>query len=110
MTVTTSTLVAPQQLIASNVTYYTAAALTILDKMTLCNTTAVAATATFDLVPLSGTAGVTKRIMSAQSVAPGATYLCPEIAGHSIEIGYTLQGFSSTASALTVMVSGRKIT
>lgn len=110
MAVTPKALVASQQLTNANATYYTATNVrTIIDKMTLCNTTAGAVTATIDLVDSGGTAGVSERVISARSIAAGETYTCPEVAGHILNSGDTLQGLASANTSLTIRVSGREV-
>jgi hypothetical protein len=110
MAVTPKTLVESQQLTNSNATYYTATNVrTIIDKMTLCNTTGGAVTATIDLVDSGGSAGVTERIISARSLAAGETYTCPEAVGHVLDSGDTIQGLASANTSITIRVSGREV-
>lgn len=104
-------LVAAQQLTGSNATYYTATNVrTVIDKCTVTNTTAGAVTLTLDIVDAGGSAGATERIISAKSIAAGETYRCPEMVGHVLENGDTIQGLASAATSLTIRVSGREIT
>lgn len=110
MAVTPKSIIQAQQLTGSNATYYTATNVrTIIDKMTLTNTTAGAVTATIDLVDNGGTAGVSERIISARSIASGETYTCPEIVGHILNAGDSIQGLSSAAASLTIRASGREV-
>ncbi len=110
MAVTPKGLIASQQLTGSNATYYTATNVrTIIDKMTLCNTTAGAITATIDLVDSGGSAGATERIISARSIAAGETYTCPEAVGHILNPGDTIQGLASSATSITIRASGREV-
>ena len=109
MAVTPKPLVASQQLTNSNASYYTATNVkTIIDKCTLCNTTAGAVTATIDVVDSGGSAGVTERLISARSIAAGETYVCPEVVGHILASGDTIQGLCSASTSLTIRVSGRE--
>lgn len=111
MTVTVKKLVSSQQLTNANATYYTATnCKAIIDKCTLVNTTAGAITVTLDVVDSAGTAGVTERLLSAKSIAAGEAYTCPEIVGHMLESGDTLQGLASASTSITIRVSGREIT
>lgn len=111
MAVTPKKLIASQQLTTANATYYTAINVqTIIDKFTLTNTTATAEAATVDIVDGSGVAGVTERLISARSIAPGETYTCPEIAGHILNNGDTIQMLASANSSITVRASGREAT
>jgi len=110
MAVTAKTLIASQQLTGSNATYYTSTNIrTIIDKFTLCNTTAGAITATIDIVDSGGTAGVTERLISARSIAAGETYICPEVVGHILNSGDTIQGLASAATSITIRASGRVV-
>jgi hypothetical protein len=111
MTVLARTLVQPLQLTTSDVTQYTAPAntRTIIDKMTATNTTGTAATLTVNLVTSAGSAGVTNTVISAQSVAAGATYICPEAVGHILNPGDFISAKAGTATAITFRVSGREV-
>lgn len=110
MAVVPKALIASQQLTAINATYYTATNLkTIIDKMTLTNTTAGAITVTIDLVDSGGTAGATERMISARSIAAGETYTCPEVVGHILNSGDSIQGLASAGTSITIRASGREV-
>jgi hypothetical protein len=110
MATTPKALVEGSQLPNSNNTFYTATNVrTIIDKMTLCNTTAGAVTATIDLVVNGGSAGVSQRIISARSIAAGETYSCPEAVGHILSPGDSIQGLASAATSITLRASGREV-
>jgi hypothetical protein len=110
MAVTPKGLIASQQLSGTNATYYTATGVrTIIDKMTLTNTTAGAITATIDLVDSGGSAGASERIISARSIAAGETYNCPEAVGHILNPGDTIQGLAGSAASITIRASGREV-
>lgn len=111
MTVLAKALVDPLQLTTSDVTQYTAPAntRTIIDKMTATNTTGVAATVTVNLVKTGGAAGATNTVISAQSVAAGATYICPEAVGHILNPGDFISAKAGTATAITFRASGREV-
>ena len=110
MQVTPKAIIASQQLTDANATYYTATNVrTIIDRMTLCNTTAGAVTVTLDLVDSGGAAGATERVLSARSIAAGETYTCPEVAGHYLDPGDTIQGLASAAASITIRASGREV-
>lgn len=111
MAVNPKTLVSSQQLTNSNATYYTATNVrTIIDKMTVCNTTAGAVTVTIDLVDSGGSAGVTERVISARSIAAGETYTCPEVVGHILNSGDSIQGLAGAGTSITIRASGREVT
>lgn len=110
MAITPKSLIASQQLTNANATYYTATNVrTIIDKLTLVNTTAGAVTATIDIVDSGGTAGVTERLISARGIAAGETYTCPEVVGHILNSGDTIQGLASAAASITIRCSGREV-
>jgi len=111
VTVVAKALVDPLQLTTSDVTQYTAPTSTraIIDKMTATNTTGTAATLTVNLVKLAGAAGVTNTVVSAQSIAAGATYVCPEVVGHILNPGDFISAKAGTATAITFRVSGREV-
>ena len=102
-------LAASAQLTASNVTYYTAVNVrTTLDKVTLCNTSAAAVVVTMDAVDNGFSPGVVQRLISARSIAPGETYTCPEIAGHVLNAGDSIQNFASAGLAIKLRMSDRE--
>jgi len=110
MAVTPKAIIAAQQLTNANATYYTATNIkTIIDKMTLTNTTAGAVTATIDLVDSGGSAGASERMISARSIAAGETYICPEVVGHVLNAGDTIQGLASANTSITIRASGREV-
>lgn len=111
MTTTAKVLVDAVVAANSETTQYTAPAntRTIIDKMTATNTSGSAATITVKLIPQSGAAGAANTLISAQSIAAGASYLCPEIAGHILKAGDIISTLAGTASAITIRVSGREI-
>lgn len=107
MAVVAKALIETQQLTAANATYYTAVNVrTIIDKMTLCNTTANAVAVTIDTVKSGGTSGAVERVISSRSIAPGETYLCPEVVGHILNTGDSIQGLGAL---ITIRASGREI-
>lgn len=57
----------------------------------VCNSTAVAKLFTVYLVPNGGAAGPTNTYISARTIAPGETYLCPELVGRGQNAGDTIQ-------------------
>lgn len=111
MAITPKKIVAAQQLTTVIATYYTtpSAIVTIVDKFTLTNTTSAAITATVYMVDASGTAGASECLISARTLASGETYTCPEIVGHILNHGDTIQALASANSALTVRISGREV-
>lgn len=82
---------------------------TILDKFTGTNTTAGAQSITVKIVPVGGAVGASNTITSAQSIAPGAAYTFPELAGHVLNPGDFISTLT-TALAITIRASGREVT
>lgn len=99
------------QIAASATTYYTATNVAArIDKCTVSNTGAAARTFSIYLVPSAGAAGVTNQIIVTRSINIGETYTCPEIVGHWLNAGQFLAAIASTASELTLRVSGIEVT
>lgn len=110
MTVTVKTLIPSKQVAAAQTTQFTAEAKTIIDKLTVTNTTANSVTFSLNLIPLGESASASNTIISSKEIAPGETYTCPEVVGHSLEAGGVISTLAGTASALTIRASGREIT
>lgn len=111
MTVVSKTLVEGVQAAAVNTTQYTTPLLTrtSIDKMTATNTTGAAVTLTVNLIPSGGAASAANTVMSAQSIAAGTTYLCPEVGGgHVLNPGGFLSTNASVAASISIRVSGRE--
>ena len=110
MTVVAKALIETLSLAAAATNQYTAPASTrtIIDKMTATNTTAGALTLTAYLVPSGGATGASTTVISAQSIAPGTTYLCPEVVGHILNPGDAIFTQASGAG-LTGRASGREV-
>ena len=111
MTVVAKTLYESAQIPTAETTLYTAPAntRTIIDKATITNTTAGAVTATVKLVPSGGSVGASNTVISAQSIAAGASYLCPELAGHILNTGDFVSALAGAATSLTIRISGREV-
>ena len=111
MAVTVKTLVAPKHMEATQTTQYTAVlAKALIDKATVTNTDTVNQTFSINLVQASGSASNSNLIIDTVIVVPGETYHCPEIVGHELEPGAFISTIASSATALTLRISGREIT
>ena len=114
MTVTVKNIIPGIVVAAGAATQYTVPASTkcIIDKCTVTNTTAAsAATIEINLVVSGDTAGDDNTVISTRAIAPGETYTCPEVVGHVMAAGGFISTFGAgTASALSIMSSGREIT
>lgn len=106
-TITQVQLVAPQQLSNAGVNYYTAPTSTTakIGRAVFTNTTASAVTITAGITT-GGALGASTTMISAQTVAPGVTYVSPELAGAVLPAGSAIYALSNTASAVTFTVSG----
>jgi len=108
MAITPKRLVAGSQLTTSAATYYTAPTntRTRIDTCALTNTTAGAVTATMHLVASGGTATASNTILSARSIAAGATYVVPGAIGQWLESGGTLQALAASGTSIALVASG----
>ena len=110
MAVTVKNIIARKQAENAQTTQYTATNVkTIIDKFTVTNTTATAATIAVNLVASGGAAGASNTVLYTKSVAAGETYTCPELVGQVLEDGGFISTIAGTASALTISASGREI-
>lgn len=108
MSITPKRLVPGSVLAAAAAAQYTAGALTraVVKSAQLTNTTAGAVACNVHVVPAGGAAGAATTVISAKSLAPGETYLCPELAGQVIEPGGSLQ---ASGAGVTLSASGVEI-
>lgn len=83
---------------------------TMIDKVTVTNTTSAAVTFSCNLVPAGGSVADASAIIKTKSVAAGETYVCPELVGHVLEPGDAISMIASTADSLTIRASGREVT
>ena len=103
----TPAVLAESQLTATAAVYYISSGVTtLIDRSTLCNTTGSAVVVTLYLVPTGSSPGAANTINSARSVAAGETYTCPEVEGHILESGDSIQGFGLS---VTLRASGRQV-
>lgn len=111
MTVVSKALLETTQITNADVTYYTAPANTrvLIDKVTATNVTAGAVTLTANIVASGGAVGAANINISAQSLAGNTTYLCPEVAGHTLNPGDFLSFKASAGASINVRVSGREV-
>jgi hypothetical protein len=102
----------PVQLTASDAAYYTTPALTTakIGRAVFCNTDTLAHTITMNIVATGGSSSAANELIAAYTLAPGQTYVSPELAGAVLPAGTMLRGLASTAAVITVTVSGLVIT
>lgn len=100
------------QLTTSAATYYTAPANTrcVVRRLTLCNTSAGAVTATVHLVASGGTASDSNMIAKTHSLSAAETWDCVSAEGQVIEAGGTIQALASAGTSITIVGSGVEIT
>jgi hypothetical protein len=111
MAVTVKVLIPAKQAENAQTTQYTAVnAKAIIDKFTVTNTSAGNVTFSCNLVTVGGSAGASNLIIDATSIAPDATYTCPELVGQALESGGFISTIASAAASLTIRASGREIT
>jgi len=111
MTVIVKNIIPRKQAEAAQTGQYTAEnCKTIIDKFTVTNTSASNAVLSVNLVALAGAAGDGNLVLAPKTIAPGQTYLCPELVGQTLEVGGFISTLAGTAAALTISASGREIT
>lgn len=106
-TITQVQLVAPVQLGNSDASTYTAPTSTTakVGRAVFCNTTASAVTITAGITA-GGALGATTTMISARNVAPGETYVSPELAGAVLPAGSQIHAYASAVASITFTVSG----
>lgn len=111
MTVTSKALVPAKQMENAQTTQYTAVNCTAyIDKATFTNTSAANVTFSANVVTVAGSAATTNLIVKTRSIAPNETYSAPELVGQVLQAGDFLSTLASTATSITMRVSGREIT
>lgn len=108
MTITYAEIVPPRALTTATVVYTGLALQTVrIQAMTYTNNSGGTVALTVNLIPSGGTLGSGNVLISAQPVAAGRPYLCPELINHTISPGDKLE---VTATAGNIAVSGAIIT
>ncbi len=109
-TVSQVQLVAPGQLANADASVYTVPAATTakIGRAVFCNTTGSATTITAGITTGGAlTAGTI--LISARPIAPGESYVSPELAGAVIPAGSQIHAFAGAATAVTFTASGLTI-
>jgi hypothetical protein len=111
MTITAKRL-ATAQVGTSVAALYTAASgtRTVVKRAAFCNTSGSSVTLTVHLVPPGGSVGDSNKVVSAQSVSSGETYLAAEVESQVIEGTGSLQASASASGSISAIVSGLEIT
>jgi hypothetical protein len=109
--VTQIQLVAPQQLAATDAAaWYVAPTQTTakIGRAVFCNTSASATTITAG-ISTGGALAAGTTLISARAIAPGETYVSPELAGQVLPAGSAIRAYAANASDVTFAVSGLTI-
>ena len=110
MTVTNFNIVPAKQAENTQTTQYTVSnGKLIVDKFTVTNTTNATHQFSCNIVSESGSASNANLIIDTKSISPSKTYSCPEMIGQVIEKGGFISTLASSASSLTIAISGRII-
>ena len=106
-TVTQIQIVAPQQLANADASVYSSPTLstTKIGRAVFCNTSGSAVTITAGITTGGALAAATTMI-SARSLAPGESYVSPELAGADIPAGSQLHAYASAGTSVTFTASG----
>jgi len=109
MTIRVTNIIGRQHLEQSAVTLYTARnVFTIVDKLTLTNTSNIAQSVTIYLPNSGGTFGNNNAVLFQRGIAPTETYQCPEIVGQVILSGGTLVASASQGGTIVISGTGRE--
>lgn len=110
MTTTTVAIIPSKAAENAQTTQYTSIGLkTIIDKFTATNTTAGNVTFAVNLVNSGGAAG-SANLMFSRTLLPGQCYACPELVGHTLEVGDFISSLAGAAASITIRASGRQVT
>jgi hypothetical protein len=106
-TITQVQLVAPLQLAAADASVYNVPTQTTakIGRAVFINTTASAVTITAGITT-GGALGATTTMISARTIAPGETYVSPELAGAVLPSASALRVYASVATSVTFTASG----
>lgn len=113
MTTTPKVLAEYQNIPSSATDFYvspTSGKGTYIDKITSTNYSGGTVTVSVWLVPASGSAADSNKVVSTKSLAEGEAYTFPEIAGKFISPGSKLTALCSAATSANLGASGREIT
>ncbi|ENX08880.1 hypothetical protein [Acinetobacter variabilis] len=110
MAVKVKNIIPSKRLEAAQTNQHIASVKTMIDKVTVTNTTGAAVTFSCNLVPSGGAVGDGNAIIKDKAVATGETYVCPELVGHVLESGDAISMIASVADSLTIRASGREVT
>lgn len=106
-TITPAQLVAPQLLGSADAALYTSPTQTTakIGRGVFTNTSASALTITAGITT-GGALGASTTMISARTLAPGESYVAPELAGAVLPAGSQIHAYASVAGAVSFTVSG----
>ena len=109
-TIVQTLLVPATQLTATDAPYFTTGGNTTakIGRAVFCNTDTSSRTITMNITSGASAAGNT--FISARALAPGETYVSPELAGAVLPAGTSLRGQASAVGVVTISVSGIVVT
>ena len=110
MTVQVTVLIPAKIAENAQTTQYTSTnVLTIIDKFTATNYSAVAATISVNLVTNGDTPGDRNLIIKTKTLQPAETYTFPEIVGAALAVGGYISTIASAAASINIRASGRQV-
>lgn len=111
MAVTQTVLIDAKTAEAAQTAQYTSTnVISVIDKFTATNYSAVAATISVNLVASGGVEGNDNLIIKARSLQAGETYTFPELTGHVLLPSGFISTIAGTAASINIRASGRQIT
>jgi hypothetical protein len=111
MTVTVKNIIPTKTVENTTTKQYTSTNLvTIIDKFTATNYSAVAATISVYLVDADTLPANNNVVVYIKSIPAGQTYTFPELVGQVLNVNAYISTLCSAASAMTIRASGRQIT
>ena len=110
-TVSQLQIVAPQYLAAADASLFQSSANTTvkIGRAVFTNTSASALTITAGITTLSAALTNATTLISARSIAPGESYVSPELAGAVVPAGSQIHAFASAVTSVSIIVSGLSI-
>jgi IMP cyclohydrolase len=82
----------------------------VIDSFLIVNNGSTTATISCHIVPDSGTASASNRVLFDRQLSPNESYSCPELAGKIIDVDSFISTIASVASTITITATGREIT
>ena len=110
MTATVRNIIPRKQAENAQTTQYTATnCRTTILKFTATNTTSGNVTISVNLVPSGGSASAANLVTNLRAIAPGESYIFPELVGQVLEPGGFISTIAGAATSLTISASGLEV-